>query len=97
MAAEYGLDLDVLYQTIKVGVNAIHLDIQDLTDGCSCGAKVHVVVVSEDFEGKSLLQQQRAVNHSIGEALMSNIHAITMKTFTPEKYSSFLEQNIANE
>jgi len=45
------------------------------------------VVVSESFEGKTLLERQRAVNESL-KSLMPSIHAVTMKTWTPAQYEA---------
>ncbi|QQP54263.1 BolA-like protein 2 [Caligus rogercresseyi] len=60
-----------------------HLDIVDESDGC--GAKYNVVIVSNKFEGKALLQRHRLVN-SILEEELKIIHAFSMKTLTPEQW-----------
>ncbi|CAB4063069.1 unnamed protein product [Lepeophtheirus salmonis] len=53
-----------------------HLDIVDESDGC--GAKYNVVIVSDKFEGKPLLQRHRLVN-SILEEELKIIHAFSQK------------------
>nr|ADD38252.1 BolA-like protein 2 [Lepeophtheirus salmonis] len=60
-----------------------HLDIVDESDGC--GAKYNVVIVSDKFEGKPLLQRHRLVN-SILEEELKIIHAFSQKTYTPEQW-----------
>ena len=49
-------------------------------DGCNCSA----VIVSTVFEGLSLLQRQRMVLGLVKEEIKSGeLHALTVKTFTP--------------
>ena len=45
------------------------------------------IVVSEAFEGLSLLKQQQQVNAILKEHLLSNaIHALALKTYTPAQW-----------
>uniref|UniRef100_T1GYV4 BolA-like protein 2 n=1 Tax=Megaselia scalaris TaxID=36166 RepID=T1GYV4_MEGSC len=55
----------------------------DQSDGC--GGKFHVVIVSEKFKGKPLLQRHRLVNSALVEELKT-IHAFSQKTYTPEEW-----------
>ena len=57
----------------------------DESDGC--GSKFHLVIVSDTFKGKPLLAQQRLVNKALEEE-MKEIHALTMKCYTVEKYEA---------
>ena len=45
------------------------------------------VVVSPAFEGKSLVQQHQQVYDVLGESMTTDIHAIELKTYTPEEYA----------
>ena len=45
------------------------------------------VVVSPAFEGKSLVQQHQQVYDALGESMTTDIHAIELKTYTPEAYA----------
>ncbi|MFA1611202.1 BolA family protein [Halobellus rubicundus] len=44
------------------------------------------VVVSPAFEGKTLVEQHQMVYDALGEAMTTEIHALEMKTYTPEEY-----------
>ena len=46
-----------------------------------------MIVVSDVFKGKPLLQQHRLVNKAIEEE-MKSIHALTLKTKTYEQYTN---------
>ncbi|XP_076547781.1 bolA-like protein 2 [Osmia lignaria lignaria] len=64
-------------------LNASHVEVIDQSDGC--GAKFSVVIVSDVFDGKPLLQRHRLVNAVLEEELKT-IHAFSQKTLTPEQW-----------
>ncbi|MBX2858035.1 MAG: BolA/IbaG family iron-sulfur metabolism protein [Cellvibrionaceae bacterium] len=54
----------------------------------SDGRHVDVVVVSPAFAGLSLLKKQQLVNAALKSAIADGrIHAVQMKTYTPEEWS----------
>ena len=46
------------------------------------------VVVSEEFQGKRLIQRHQIVNRALGSQMGNEIHALSMKTLTPEERSA---------
>ena len=69
-----------------------HFEIKDFT-GRHLGHKQHdgglhleAVIVSNDFENKSLLERHRMVYTAMGELMSHDIHALSMKTLTPEEW-----------
>ncbi|XP_070030798.1 protein BOLA2 isoform X1 [Nicotiana sylvestris] len=51
-----------------------------------CGAKFSIVIVTEQFEGKRLLERHRLVNGALAEE-MKEIHALSItKAATPEQW-----------
>jgi acid stress-induced BolA-like protein IbaG/YrbA len=46
------------------------------------------VVVSPAFEAKTLVEQHSMVQEALGEHLTTDIHAVDLKTYTPEEYES---------
>lgn len=57
--------------------------IEDLT-----GTKDHyeVTVVASSFEGKSRVEQHQMVYRALGELMNGPVHALALKTFTPEAW-----------
>ncbi len=51
------------------------------------------VVVSPAFEGESLVAQHQRVYDAVGDAMTEEVHALEIKTFTPEEYEEYREQN----
>lgn len=50
------------------------------------GRHFEAVIVSKAFEGKGMLQQHRLVYQVLGDR-MEKIHALSMKTLTPEQWA----------
>ena len=72
-------------------------DIKNLIEAALPGAEVQVrgddgvhfeaIVVSDDFIGKTLLQQHRLVYAALGGRMENEeIHALGLKTYTPETW-----------
>ena len=77
---------DQVEQMIKAGLPDALVQVQDLT-----GTRDHyqVVVVSSQFEGKRLIQQHQLVYRTLQQAMSSEaIHALTMKTYTPQEWTA---------
>ncbi len=62
-----------------------HAEVIFSGEGCSS----QVVVICPDFEGKSLLQQQRMVYATLGERFADgSLHALSVKTYTPAQWEA---------
>jgi len=51
------------------------------------GRHFQAVIVSAAFEGKGMVQQHQLVYGILGDRMREEIHALSMKTFTPEQWS----------
>ena len=52
------------------------------------GQHFQAVVVSPQFAGKSRVQRHQLVYAALGERMRSEIHALSMRTFSPEEWAS---------
>jgi acid stress-induced BolA-like protein IbaG/YrbA len=50
------------------------------------GQHFEAVVVSQEFSGKSMVQQHQMVYKTLGDRMRAEIHALSMRTFTPEQW-----------
>lgn len=57
------------------------------------GDRFGVLVVDPEFEGLSKVKQHRRVYSALGEELKGELHALEVKTFTPEQYRAMVETN----
>ncbi|MGB3135568.1 MAG: BolA family transcriptional regulator [Nodosilinea sp.] len=77
---------DQVSTMIQKGLPDASVQVQDLTGG---GDHYQVVVVSSQFEGRSLVQQHQLVYGAVREAMSSEaIHALALKTYTPEDWAA---------
>ncbi|MCI0455049.1 MAG: BolA family transcriptional regulator [Candidatus Dadabacteria bacterium] len=50
------------------------------------GTHFEAIVVSSEFEGKGLLEQHQMVYIALGESMRERIHALSLKTYTPDQW-----------
>lgn len=75
---------ETIYERISKSLNPTFLDVLDISN-CNCGYMFNLIIVSDCFIGKRILERQRLVNEAIGE-VYNEIHSITMKCYTSEEY-----------
>jgi BolA protein len=51
----------------------------------SGGGHFEVVVVTQDFSGLNMLARHRLVYDALGEAMHNEIHALSIKAYTPDE------------
>lgn len=52
------------------------------------GGHFYALIVAETFAGKSAVQRHQMVYRALGDLLKNDVHAFSMKVYTPEEYSS---------
>jgi stress-induced morphogen len=73
-------------ETLAPGTQA---EVMDLT-----GTEDHyqALIISEAFAGKMMIEQHRAVFKLVqAEVDSGEVHALTLKTYTPEQYKKFVK------
>lgn len=56
------------------------------------GQHFEAVVVSPLFAGKTRVQQHQQVYQALGDRMRSEIHALSLQTFTPEAWAKSIPQ-----
>ena len=83
------LKFEKIHDKCMTELEAEHVECKDFSDSGCDGAKIELIVVSKQFEGVPLLKRHQKVNELFSAELSSNqIHALTMKTWTPQQYAS---------
>jgi acid stress-induced BolA-like protein IbaG/YrbA len=81
-------------------LSAIQLE-NYITQGLACdyikvlgddGTHFEAVIVSPAFEGKRMVQQHQLVYASLGDRMRAEIHALSMKTYTPQQWQALNAQ-----
>jgi acid stress-induced BolA-like protein IbaG/YrbA len=52
------------------------------------GQHFEATIVSAAFRGKSRVQQHQIVYRALGDRMQEEIHALSMKTYSPEEWTS---------
>ena len=50
------------------------------------------IVISDFFEGKSLIEQHKSIMNPLKEAFCENLHALALRTYTPARWESVKDQ-----
>ena len=69
-------------QSIRAGLACTHLEVS------GDGAHFDAVVVSPAFMGLSRVRQHQLVYAALGDRMREEIHALSMKTFSPQEWAS---------
>ena len=84
---------EIIHEKISAGLSPSRLDVKDESHlhaghaGAREGGQSHfsVMIVTDQFEGLSRVARQRLVNDILREELAGPIHALTLKTLTPQE------------
>ena len=84
-----------IYLTLTDKLSAQFLDIKDESAGhlthreakTSGGGHYHITVVSDCFNGKTLLARHRLVYAILKEELREKIHALSLRAYTPDEWN----------
>jgi len=73
---------DQLRITIMNGLSCEHIEVQG-----NNGQHFEAVIISPQFTGKNMIQQHQLVYQALGDRMRAEVHALSMRTFTPEAWA----------
>ena len=76
------MDPNQIRQFIQEGMQCDHVEVS------GDGRHFEAVVVSPLFRGLSKVRQHQLVYSALGERMREDIHALSMRTLTPEEWSA---------
>jgi stress-induced morphogen len=84
------LEPDAVKSLLTRAFPEAEIDLVDLT-----GTRDHYQarIVSAAFVGKSLIEQHQLVYAALGDAMHGPIHALALKTYTPEAWQKLTPKN----
>ena len=74
------MDAEIIQKLIETGLPGAHVEVQG-----DDGVHFEATVVSEAFRGKMPLARHRLVYATLGDLMGGAIHALALKTVTPEE------------
>ena len=69
-------------QSIRAGLPVTHIEVS------GDGAHFEAVIVSPSFAGLSRVRQHQLVYAALGDRMREEIHALSMKTYSPAEWAS---------
>lgn len=68
---------------IEEALPGAYVEVKDLTGG---GDHFEALVLTPEFEGRSLVERHQMVYRALGDAMRQRVHALSLKTLTPSQY-----------
>jgi acid stress-induced BolA-like protein IbaG/YrbA len=78
------ISVENIQSLIEAALPGASVQVRDFTGG---GDHFEAVVVSAEFAGKGLVERHRMVYTPLREAMVERIHALALKTYTPEEFA----------
>lgn len=85
--------VDMIRSRLEEALSPAHLEIIDDSQAhaghagaMQGGGHFSVFIVSDAFEGRSLVQRHQQVYRALGELMRAEIHALSIKALTPSEY-----------
>ncbi|OSM01679.1 BolA family protein [Magnetofaba australis] len=76
------MEPDLVQQRLSEAISCDHIDVG------GDGRHFEAMIVSAEFEGKSLVQRHQLVYKALGDYMSDDaVHAMSMKTLTPAEWS----------
>jgi BolA protein len=87
--------IELIEQRLRERLAPTHLELLDDSakhaghrGATSAGGHYRLVIVSEEFEGRSLIERHRLVNEAVRDLFGPKIHALSMRTLTPDQWEA---------
>jgi stress-induced morphogen len=80
---------DILEKILKENFQEAHIILKDLVGDAD---HYEVTIVSHAFEGKKRIQRHQAVYQALGNMVGGQLHALSVKTYTPQEYETSKEK-----
>jgi BolA protein len=87
--------IELIEQRLREQLAPTHLELLDDSSkhaghrgATSAGGHYRLVIVSDEFEGKTLIERHRLVNEAVRDLFGPKIHALSMRTLTPDQWEA---------
>jgi acid stress-induced BolA-like protein IbaG/YrbA len=73
---------ELIKDYIAAGLDCTHVEVE------GDGQHFSAIIVSPAFTGKRMIQRHQLVYAALGDRMRQEIHALSMKTLTPEEFQA---------
>ncbi len=78
---------DTLKNYIVAALPCTHIEVE------GDGQHFYATIVSAEFQGLSMIKQHQRVYAALGDRMKAEVHALSMKTFSPEQWAAKVGSN----
>lgn len=79
------MDIRTLEQKVAAAFPAARIEVADTTGG---GDHFAMLIVSERFDGMTLVRRHRLVYDALGDLMRAEVHALSLQTLTPAEHDA---------
>ena len=73
---------DTLKNYITQAMPCTHIEVE------GDGQHFYATIVSDEFNGLSMIKQHQRVYAALGDRMKAEVHALSMKTYSPEQWAA---------
>ena len=73
---------DTLKNYITTAMPCTHIEVE------GDGQHFYATIVSDEFNGLSIIKQHQRVYAALGDRMKAEVHALSMKTYSPEQWAA---------
>ena len=81
---------DTLKNYIVAALPCVHIEVE------GDGQHFYATIVSVEFEGLSMIKQHQRVYAALGDRMKAEVHALSMKTYSPEQWAAQSAIGVSN-
>ena len=78
---------DTLKSYIVAALPCAHIEVE------GDGQHFYATIVSAEFQGLSMIRQHQRVYAALGDRMKAEVHALSMKTYSPEQWEKTVASN----
>ena len=78
---------DTLKNYIIAALPCAHIEVE------GDGQHFYATIVSAEFQGLSMIKQHQRVYAALGDRMKAEVHALSMKTYSPEQWEKMSASN----
>jgi len=76
------MDVSEIKLKIEQALPGAEVEVRDMTGG---GDHFEALVITPEFEGRSMVERHQLVYRALGDAMRQQVHALSLKTLTPSQ------------
>ncbi|MGI9554178.1 MAG: BolA family protein [Thermodesulfobacteriota bacterium] len=80
------MSIEEIKSLIESGIETSYLNV------IGDGTHFEAVIVSSEFENRILIDRHKLVYKALGDAMVEDIHAISLKTYTPDQWQNLQQK-----